>query len=140
MPSNSTLAADRAAASRPARVRSASSNNPLRLRGVDGRSADNRRFRDLAIGFIADLGGPDVASEADKALARQAAGAVVASEQMQARLIRGETVNLEQTTRLANAANRFLQTLRTLTKAKPTKPVSPLAAHFANPPAREARG
>jgi len=142
MSSNSTLTAGRAAApqARPARTRAASSNDPVRLSGVDGRSATNRRFRDLTLAFVADLGGPGVASEADKALARQAAGAVVASEQMQARIIRGEVVDLEQATRLANAAARLLQTLRTLNKAKPAKLASPLAAHFANPPTREARG
>lgn len=98
---------------RPATVRSALTNDPLKLRGIDGRSMDLRRYRDLVLAFVDDLGGADQASEADKALARQAAGAIVASEGLQARIISGELVDLEQATRLQNAANRFLRALRT---------------------------
>lgn len=128
------------AAVRPSRTRSALSNDPLRLRNVDGRSVESRRYRDLVLAFVDDLGGPDRASEADKALARQAAGAVVASEQLQSKIIAGEAVDMEQATRMQNAANRFLQNLRSRTKSNRPKPASPLAAHFANPPAREVRG
>jgi hypothetical protein len=103
---------------RPSTVRSALTNDPLKLRGIDGRSVDSRRYRDLVLAFIDDLGGEACASEADKALARQAAGAVVASEGMQARIISGEVVDLEQATRQQNAANRFLQALRDRQKPK----------------------
>ena len=96
-------------------------NDPLALRGIDGRSIEARRYRDLVLAFVDDLGGTDCASEADKALARQAAGAVVASEAMQARIIAGEAVDLEQATRLQNAANRFLQAIRSQTRASKSK-------------------
>jgi hypothetical protein len=77
------------------------------------------------IDFVSDLGGPAQASEADKALARQAAGSVVASEQMQAAIIGGSSVNLEQATRLQNAAARFLKALRA--RHRPAKKASSLA-------------
>jgi hypothetical protein len=114
---------------RSSRLRSSLTNDPLALRGIDGRSAEARRYRDLVIAFVDDLGGAERASEADKALARQAAGAVVASEQMQAKIIAGQTVDYEQATRLGNAANRSLQAMRSRTKA--AKPRKTLADHLA---------
>jgi hypothetical protein len=53
---------------RPATSRSALTNDPLKLRGIDGRSMDSRRYRDLVLAFVEDLGGADQASETDKAL------------------------------------------------------------------------
>jgi hypothetical protein len=44
---------------RPLTVRSAVTNDPLLLRGVDGRSMIARRYRDVAIALADDLGGQD---------------------------------------------------------------------------------
>jgi hypothetical protein len=118
-----------AVAPRPLTVRSSVTNDPLSIRGVDGRTDEARRFRDLVIAFVDDLGGVEQASEADKALARQAAAAVVASEKVQARIIAGDTVDLEQATRFANIAGRHLSALRT--RHKPAKTGPSLAAIIA---------
>jgi hypothetical protein len=48
-----------AMAARPLTVRSALTNDPLKLRGIDGRSVDARRYRDVAIALADDLGGQD---------------------------------------------------------------------------------
>ena len=122
--------------SRPLTVRSALTNDPLALRGVDGRSVVARRYRDLAIGLADDLGGQDRLSEPSKILVRQAAAMTVQVETLQAKIVAGEDVNLEQLTRLSNVLGRTLQRLGL--KKPRARPSSPLAAHFSRPPAREA--
>jgi hypothetical protein len=59
-----------AVSSRPLTVRSALTNDPLLLRGVDGRSTIARRYRDVAIALADDLGGQDKLNEATKVLVR----------------------------------------------------------------------
>jgi len=127
-----------AIAERSPTVRSRITNGRRLLAGVDGRTAEARRYRDLVISFADDLGGADKLTEAEKALCRQAAASVVASERLQSEIVAGREVDTEQLVRLTNVSTRLLARLKA--KAKPAKPVSPLAAHFAVPPAREARG
>jgi hypothetical protein len=119
-------------ASRPLTVRSAVTNDPLFLRGVDGRSIVARRYRDVAIALADDLGGQDRLSEPSKILVRQAAALTVQVESLQTKIVSGEDVNLEQLTRLSNVLGRTLQRLG-LRKPR-ARPASPLAAHFAQPP------
>jgi hypothetical protein len=119
-------------APRPLTVRSAVTNDPLLLRGVDGRSMVARRYRDVAIALADDLGGQDKLSEPSKILVRQAAALTVQVETLQTKIISGEDVNLEQLTRLSNVLGRTLQRLG-LRKPR-ARPASPLAAHFAQPP------
>ena len=116
---------------RPLTVRSAVTNDPLMLRGVDGRSMVARRYRDVAIALADDLGGQDKLSEPTKILVRQAAAMTVQVEAIQAKIVAGEDIDLEQLTRLSNVLGRTLQRLG-LKKGAP-KPTSPLAAHFARP-------
>ena len=118
--------------SRPLTVRSALTNDPLALRGVDGRSVVARRYRDVAIGLADDLGGQDKLSEPSKILVRQAAALTVQVETLQAKIVSGEDVNLEQLTRLSNVLGRTLQRLGL--KKPHAKPTSPLAEHFSRPP------
>ena len=54
-------------ATRPLNIRSALTNDPLLLRGVDGRSIVARRYRDVAIALADDLGGQDKLSESCQA-------------------------------------------------------------------------
>jgi hypothetical protein len=79
--------------------------------GVDGRSVDARRYRDLTMSLADDLGGASSLTEAQRALVRQAAAMIVQSEKLQAEVLRGEVVDCEQLTRLANAATRILSRL-----------------------------
>jgi hypothetical protein len=125
-----------AIASRPLTVRSAVTNDPLMLRGVDGRSMVARRYRDVAIALADDLGGQDKLSEPSKILVRQAAALTVQVEALQTKIVSGEDVNLEQLTRLSNVLGRILQRLG-LRKPR-ARPASPLAAHFAQPVPRSA--
>jgi hypothetical protein len=96
---------------RPSRVRSKISNGSRMLLDVDGRSADARRYRDLCMSFADDLGGAAELSEAQRALVRQAATMVVQSERLQAAVVRGADINLEQLTRIANSTTRILAKL-----------------------------
>jgi hypothetical protein len=123
-------------APRPVNNRAKVSNGTRILAGIDGRSAEARRYRDVAQSLADDLGGAAKLSEAERALVRQAAASIVASEKFQAAIIRGDDVDLEQTTRLANATTRLLNQLARRAKARPAAPASPLAAHFARPPER----
>ena len=120
-------------ARRPLQVRSAVTNDPLFLRGVDGRSVAARRYRDLAISLADDCGGADKISEPTKILIRQAASLTVQCEQLQSKIVAGEDIDLAQLVRLSNVLGRTLQRLG-LKKPK-AKPTSPLAEHFSRPPA-----
>jgi hypothetical protein len=121
---------------RPSKVKAAVTNDPLMLRGVDGRSVIARRYRDVAIALADDLGGQDKLSEPSRILVRQAAALTVQVEGLQTKIVSGEDVNLEQLTRLSNVLGRTLQRLG-LKKSKP-KPTSPLVDHFSRPPAGSA--
>lgn len=95
------------------RSRSRMSNGSCSLLpGIDGRSERARRYRDLAMAFSDELGGEAAMSEADKAAVRLAAGLTVLSEDMAARIVRGETVDQEQVVRIGNSVSRALATLR----------------------------
>src|SRR3984957_7009235 len=96
---------------RPLTVRSAVTNDPLMLRGVDGRSMVARRYRDVAIALADDLGGQDRLREPSKTLVRQAAAMTVQVEALQSKIVAGEDVDLEQLTRLSNVLGRTLQRL-----------------------------
>ena len=96
---------------RPLTVRSAVTNDPLLLRGVDGRSMIARRYRDVAIALADDLGGQDRLSEPSKILVRQAAAMTVQVESLQSKIVSGDDVDIEQLTRLSNVLGRTLQRL-----------------------------
>jgi hypothetical protein len=96
---------------RPLTVRSALTNDPLKLRGIDGRSADARRYRDVAIALADDLGGQDKLNESSKILVRQAAAMTVQVESLQSKIVSGDDVDIEQLTRLSNVLGRTLQRL-----------------------------
>jgi hypothetical protein len=125
-----------AVALRPLTVRSATTNDPLLLRGVDGRSMIARRYRDVAIALADDLGGQDKLSEQSKILVRQSAALTVQVEGLQSKIVAGEDVDVEQLTRLSNALSRMLHRLGL--KKPRARPPSPLAEHFSRPVVRSA--
>jgi hypothetical protein len=96
---------------RPLKLRSRVTNGSKMIAGVDGRSAEARRYRDLAMSFADDLGGAAVLTEAQRTLVFQAAALVVQSEALNGAMIRGESVDVEQQTRVANALGRTLNRL-----------------------------
>lgn len=128
MPSRaSTLPAERASvAARSATTRSRSTNDVRHLPGVDGRSSQARRFRDV----VAGLSGDGELGEAETVLVRSIATLTVRAETMSAAMIRGEATDPEQLTRVTNALARMLGALG---KARPAKVKAPsLSGYLAN--------
>lgn len=93
------------------RQRSAMANGDTLITGVDARSAEARRFRDLCISFAEPLGGFTGLAEHDAALVRHASALTMQSEQMQRQAVRGEPVDTEQLVRITNALTRTLNSL-----------------------------
>lgn len=102
--------------------RSAASNGTTILQGVDGRSAEARRFRDLCISFAEPLGGFTGLAEHDAALVRHASALTMHSEQMQRQAVRGEPVDAEQLVRITNSLTRTLNALSARHKPRSTSP------------------
>jgi hypothetical protein len=126
-PSQHSLAA-RSPRARHSRV----TNGKKLVAGLDGRSAEARRYRDVAVALGDDLGGAAALSEGQRALVRQAAAMIVQSEKLQSALLRGELVDVEQLTRLANAATRILSRLgiKRQARAAPQTLADRLAAKY----------
>lgn len=91
--------------------RSRVTNGTRLLVGVDGRSTQARRFRDLMHAYEDQF---DSATEADRNLVRQAALLALKREQLQAAVVRGEPVGTDT---LTNLAGRTLADLRRKTQA-----------------------
>jgi hypothetical protein len=105
-----SLGASNSIAARPATVRSRVTNGKM-LTGVDGRSAEARRYRDLTFSFADDCGGPSTLTEAQRVLVAQAAALTIQAETLQGAMLRGEEVDIEQQTRVANSLARTLSRL-----------------------------
>ncbi|MGB3864519.1 MAG: hypothetical protein WBA29_02680 [Xanthobacteraceae bacterium] len=111
--------------------RSAVSNGSRLLDGIDGRSAQARRFRDLCRSYEAEIGGAVSAVERD--MIRQAAALTLRSEQMQAAIVNGEAIDSDQIVRISGAAKRALDSIRAkATKRKAVEPVTDLQAYLAS--------
>jgi hypothetical protein len=96
---------------RPRQLRSAITNDPLRLPGVSMRGLLGRRFRDLVSDLAAELGGVDRLGVIDLALVRGAAMDLMRQEEMSAALMRGEAIAHEELTRASNSARSALTKL-----------------------------
>jgi hypothetical protein len=122
----------------PSTRNAVSNGSRLHRRGIDGRTRDAKRFRDLFESFARQLGGEAHLSEADRALARMAASLTVKSEAMQAQVAKGGEVDAEQLVRVSNSLSRVLSRL---VKRQPRDvgAISPLVEHFRRPPSHEPR-
>jgi hypothetical protein len=96
---------------RPPRIRSAVSNGRRMFVEGDGNSAWSRRYRDLIIGHVNDMGGDALLSESEKSLIRRASAIECELEQMEGQLSRRESVDLDAFTRAAGHLRRILETL-----------------------------
>jgi hypothetical protein len=96
---------------RPSRIRSAVSNGRRMFVEGDGNSAWSRRYRDLIIGHVNDMGGDALLSESEKSLIRRASAIECELEQMEGLLSRREPVDLDAFTRAAGHLRRILETL-----------------------------
>jgi hypothetical protein len=101
-----------------ARPRSAVTSGRRAFIAGDPNSAWARRFHDLVLGHVSDLGGREVLSEARFALAKRAAGLECELEQMEGRLSLGEEVDLDAYGRAASHLRRILETLGLERKAR----------------------
>jgi hypothetical protein len=100
-----------AADSRPKRIRSAVSNGRRLFVDGDGNSAWARRYRDLIVGHISDMGGRDMLSEAQLSLIKRASTLELELEQAEGRLSKGEQIDLDGYGRAASHLRRILETL-----------------------------
>jgi hypothetical protein len=80
---------------------------------VDGdpNSAWSRRFHDLVVGHVSDLGGADILSKAQFSLIRRCAAIECELERLDAMLSRNEEVDLDSYARVAGHLRRIFETL-----------------------------
>ncbi|SEE09125.1 hypothetical protein SAMN05519104_5181 [Rhizobiales bacterium GAS188] len=104
---------------RPSRTnRSKVTNGTRMLAGIDGRSEQGRRYRDLMRSFASDIGGLQSLNESEMAMVRQAAALTAQSERMQADVVNDAGVDAEQLTRLLNSQKRALGALETIKRRR----------------------
>jgi hypothetical protein len=100
---------------------------------ADGRGPWPRRFKDLIAAHVADLGGVDGLSEAQKQLVRRAVTMEIELERMEGQLAEGSAVDLDSYGRNANSLRRILETLGLKRVAKDVTPnLADLIARHAN--------
>jgi hypothetical protein len=94
---------------RKAQARSRVSNGRDLLPNVDGRSLIARRYRDIMSAIASDQGGIDRLSEARLQLIRRFAAAACLAEQLEARLARGEQIDIQEHALLVSTMVRVAQ-------------------------------
>jgi hypothetical protein len=99
----------RATYERKSHGRTRVSNRHDILPDVDGRSLIARRYRDIANAMAVDQGGADRLSEAKLQLIRRFSAAAVLAERMEARLARGETIDIQEHALLCSTLTRLVQ-------------------------------
>jgi hypothetical protein len=92
-----------------AQARSRVSNGRDVLPDVDGRSLVARRYRDIVSAVASDQGGAEQLSEARLQLIRRFSAAAVLAELMEARLARGEQINIQEYSVLVSTMVRVAQ-------------------------------
>jgi hypothetical protein len=102
----------------PPTARSRISNGSAILDGIDGRSREARRFRDVLGEIVSDLGGHDMLSEGQRQLARRCAMLAVECEKIEALGVAGQTIDLEQYGQLTDRIGRCFQRLGLERRAK----------------------
>jgi hypothetical protein len=91
-----------------AQARSRLSNGRDVLPDVDGRSVVARRYRDIIGAVVSDQGGAEHLSEARLQLIRRFSAASVLAEQMEARLARGEPIDISEHALLCSSLVRLV--------------------------------
>jgi hypothetical protein len=100
--------------------RSRITNGSGLLSGVDGRSTNARRCRDLRAMFLAALG-PDGASDLTRMLAKKAAELVTMAESMRSNMLAGVAIDLTALIRIEGEARRTLTRLGIKVEPPPAK-------------------
>ena len=102
--------------------RSRISNGQQILPGVDQRLAIARRYRDLVAQIAIDQGGADRCSETRMQLIRRFASGSVLAEELEARLVRGEPVDIAEHALLSSTLVRLAQRIGIDRRAKNITP------------------
>jgi hypothetical protein len=102
--------------------RSRISNGRELLPDIDLRLAIARRYRDLVAQIAIDQGGPDRCSETRMQLIRRFASGAVLAEELEARLVRGEPVDIAEHALLSSTLVRLAQRIGIDRRAKPITP------------------
>jgi hypothetical protein len=92
----------------------------------DGRSAWARRWKDLTIAHVNDLGAPDDLSEAQISICRRAATMEIKLEALEARMSEGQHVDIDQYSRLTGRLCQLFDLIGTKRSTKPVDPQSEL--------------
>jgi hypothetical protein len=114
--------AGRLPAARKAQARSRVSNGRDVLPGVDNRTMIARRFYDVCQALISDQAGLDCCSEARLQLIRRFAAAAVMAEEMEARLARGESIDVAEHALLSSTLVRLAARIGINRRLKPITP------------------
>jgi hypothetical protein len=101
--------ASRRAPARLKRPRSAITSGRQLFVAGDENSAFSRRFHDLMLGHISDLGGVDLLSAAQMSLVRRMSAMEIQLEELEGRMSRGEPVDLDG--RASSHLRRIYETL-----------------------------
>lgn len=118
---------------RPDYTRSRITNGKELLPGVDGRTLWVRRLRDVMNAHIADLGGEDAISEAQRSIVRRIGTLTVAIEQLEARFATeggGSDRSLDMHQRMSGNLRRLLEAIGLERKSRDITPT--LDAYLAN--------
>jgi hypothetical protein len=102
----------------PRNLRARVTNESKMLVGVDGRSAEARRYRDLCSSFADALGGEAALTETQRVAVRRAAELTTLAEQQRARALRGEPVDPLALVRLEGMTARAVRGLGIETQPK----------------------
>ena len=117
-PATDALARQSASMRRRKRPRSAVTSGRQQFITGNPNSAWARRFHDLVLGHVSDLGGRLAMSEAQLALCKRAAGLECELEQMEGRMSLGQEINLDSYGRAASHLRRILESLGLERKAR----------------------
>ena len=105
--------------------RSKITNGTAFLPGIDGRSAWIRRAKDLIAEHVADLGGPDNTSAAERSITRRIAVLSVELENLEARFATAGSASaddLDLYQRTANSLRRLLEAVGLQRRARDVTP------------------
>jgi hypothetical protein len=105
----------------PRNLRARVTNESRVLVGVDGHSAEARRFKDLVDGFADALGGEAALTEVQRTAVRRAAELTTLAEQTRARALRGEPVDPLALVRLEGMTARAVRALGITSDIKPRR-------------------
>jgi hypothetical protein len=89
-------------------LRSRVTNGTDILPDIDGRTTLARRFKDIASQILIDQGGEDRCSESRRQLIRRFAATAVLAERMEARLVKGEEINITEHSLLCSTLARLV--------------------------------